>query len=48
MDSCIYGALIITEQAEMKIMYYYCQSDVDAHEQSNQNLISHAHRKSPK
>lgn len=47
MDSCIYGALINAEQAEMKIMYFYCQSDVDAHEESNKNPISNSLRKSP-
>jgi len=47
MDSCICGALVNAEQAEMKIMYFYCQSDVEFHEESNQNPFSSSLRKSP-
>lgn len=41
MCRCIYGALI-TEQAETKIMYFYCQSDVDSPEEINQKPISNS------
>lgn len=41
MYSCIYGTLII-EQAEMKIMCFYCQSDIDSPEEINQNPISNS------
>lgn len=41
MYGCIYGALII-EQAEMKIIYFYCQSDIDSLEEISQNPVSNS------
>lgn len=33
---------IIIEQAEMKIMCFYCQSDIDSPKEINQNPISNS------